>query len=172
MIACDIQICVGCRECEVACSAFHFGAVSPSLARIRVAKLEEIGIDLAVACISCAEKPCLECPSEALAVGAMGEILLRPGQCNGCGACADACPIGAAGFYGEQPLFCDLCGGAPACVAVCPTRALSFGEDYRLTSLAGFRLFQGGAGERRANYARVQGAPLRAGWRAGKRVDS
>ena len=35
--------------CEVACSAGHFDGVSPALARIRVAKLDEIGIDLAIA---------------------------------------------------------------------------------------------------------------------------
>ena len=78
MIHCDIRLCVGCRMCEVACSAGHFGAVSPALARIRVAKLDEIGIDLAIACFSCTEKPCLECPTEALSVGAHGGD--RPGR--------------------------------------------------------------------------------------------
>ena len=62
--------------CEVACSAFHFGAVSPAMARIRVAKLESIGIDTAIACMSCAEKPCLECPTEALSVGVNGKVVL------------------------------------------------------------------------------------------------
>ena len=47
MIHCDIKLCVGCRMCEVACSSGHFGAVSPALARIRVAKMDETGIDLA-----------------------------------------------------------------------------------------------------------------------------
>ena len=48
MIECDVRICTGCRMCEVVCSSHHFGAVSPALTRIKVAKLEEIGLDLAV----------------------------------------------------------------------------------------------------------------------------
>ena len=78
MIHCDIRLCVGCRMCEVSCSSNHFGAVSPALSRIRVAKLDEIGIDMAVACFSCVEKPCLACPTEALSVGTQGVVLLDP----------------------------------------------------------------------------------------------
>ena len=91
VIKCDIRLCVGCRICEVTCSAFHFGAVSPALSRIRVAKLEEIGIDMAVACVSCAEKSCLVCPTDALTVGEEGEIALARELCTSCttpGSCA------------------------------------------------------------------------------------
>lgn len=172
MIDCDIKICVGCRMCEVACSSFHFGAVSPGLARIRVAKLEETGIDMAVACLSCAEKPCLACPTEALSVGARGEILLDRELCNACKTCAAACPIGAVGFHEEQPLFCDLCGGATACVDVCPSRALSYREDFQEVSLKTFLLSQGSPSQKRAHYAQVQGEPLRQSWKNGARVDS
>ena len=85
MIHCDIKLCVGCRMCEVTCSSGHFGAVSPALARIRVAKMDETGIDLAIACFSCNEKPCLECPTEALSVGDRGEIVLDSDFCDACG---------------------------------------------------------------------------------------
>ncbi|MFQ5749772.1 MAG: 4Fe-4S binding protein, partial [Planctomycetota bacterium] len=97
MIHCTLEICVGCRMCEVACSSFHFGAVSPALSRIRVAKLEEIGLDMAVACLSCEEKPCLECPTEALSLQADGTILLDPEDCTACGVCVEECPVGAVG---------------------------------------------------------------------------
>ena len=84
MIHCEVQLCVGCRMCEVACSSFHFGAVSPALSRIRVAKLEETGIDMAIACVNCLEKPCLECPSQALSVSVDRGILLESDLCDAC----------------------------------------------------------------------------------------
>lgn len=171
MIECKIKLCVGCRMCEVACSSFHSAAVSPALARIRVAKLEETGIDLAVACLSCAGKPCLECPAEALSVGTHGEILLDAPLCDGCRTCVEACPIGAVGFYEDRPLFCDLCGGATVCVAVCPSRALSYREDHREISLEKFLLSRGNPAEKRAGYVCAQGEPLRESWKHGARVD-
>ncbi len=158
--------------CEVACASFHFGAVSPALSRIRVAKLEETGLDMAVACLSCFEKPCLECPTGALSAGSKGEILLDAGLCNACGICVEACPVGAVGFYGDQPLFCDLCGGATACVDVCPSRALSYRADYRQVSLQAVLQFTGNPAEKRAHYVRVQGEPLRECWKSGTRIDS
>ncbi|MGD2122756.1 MAG: 4Fe-4S dicluster domain-containing protein [Gemmatimonadota bacterium] len=157
--------------CEVVCSSGHFGAVSPALARIRVAKIDETGIDLAVACFSCAEKPCLECPTEALAVGSLGQIVLDPDYCDACGVCVDACPIGAVGFYEDQPLFCDLCDGAPSCVTVCPSGALSLTNEGGM-SLASFIEFQGTPSQKRVNFASAIGAPLRRLWAEGRRVDS
>ena len=170
MIHCDPILCVGCRMCEVACSAHHFGAVSPALARIRVVKLEAIGIDTAIACMSCAEKPCLECPTEALSVGETGQVVLDELLCNACETCVEACPVGAVGFYNETPLFCDLCGGATSCIAVCPTDALSNREGG--VSLDAFLDVEGRPREKRAHYAEVLTQPIREAWRQGARVDS
>jgi Fe-S-cluster-containing hydrogenase component 2 len=133
--------------------------------------MDETGIDLAIACLSCNEKPCLECPTEALSVGSTGEIVLDPDYCDGCGLCAEACPVGAVGFFDDQPLFCDLCDGAPSCVAVCPSGALSLREDQKV-SLAPFMEFEGTASQKRVNFASVLGAPLRRQWAEGRRVDS
>ncbi len=158
--------------CEVACSSSHFTAVSPVMARIRVAKLEETGIDLAVACLSCLEKPCLECPTEALTVGGQGQIVLDAALCGGCRVCVEACPIGAVGFYDGLPLFCDLCAGAPACVKVCPTQCLAYVEEAREQPLRPFMGSEGGPAQKRAVYARVLGEPIRHDWCCGARVDS
>lgn len=155
--------------CEVACSDFHFGAVSPNLSRIRVAKIEEIGIDLAITCIGCAEKPCLECPVEALTVGDDGRIRLDEELCIGCDDCVGACPIGAIGYHDDLPLFCDLCGGTPTCIDVCPTYALVLSTGIR-PSLAAFVEFDGTPGQRRVNYARVESEPVRAKWLSGWRL--
>lgn len=172
MIHCDVKICVGCKMCEVACSSFHFGAVSPALSRIRVAKLEEIGVDMAVTCLSCLEKPCLECPPEALSVGEKGEVLLDVELCTACGVCVEACPIGVVGFYDDLPLFCDLCDGATSCVNVCPSGALSYREEHKEISLEAFLHSEGHANQRRAYYVEVQAEPIREDWKNGVRVDS
>jgi len=171
MIHCDIDKCVGCRSCEVTCSSFHFHAVAPALSRIRVAKLEEIGIDLAVACLSCLEKYCRrECPNEALAIGPRGEILTDIALCDSCESCVEACPIGAVGIYNDHPLFCDLCGGEPSCVDSCPTGALSH-IDSKDVSLKSFENSRGRVGQRRAHYAEAVAKPLRSEWARGRRVD-
>lgn len=172
MIHCDISICVGCNMCEVACSSFHHGAVSPALSRIRVSKLEEIGIDMAVACLGCLEKYCLVCPTDALSVGGKGEILLDAELCTGCELCVDACPIGAVGFHEGLPLFCDLCDGEIACVEVCPkSGALLYLENEEI-SLETFQESEGNAGQKRAYYTKIQAEPIRESWIKGGRVDS
>ena len=170
MISCDVQQCVGCRMCEVACSDSHFGAVSPALSRIRVAKLEEIGIDLAIACLGCAEKPCLECSVDALTVGANGEICLDRENCIACEECVGRCPIGAIGSDQGLPLFCDLCGGTPRCVEVCPSDALVDERDGE-PSLELFLEAKGTPAQKRAHYAGVRSGPVRERWLGGWRLE-
>jgi Fe-S-cluster-containing hydrogenase component 2 len=156
----------------VACSAHHFGAVSPALSRIRVAKLEDTGIELAIACMSCAEKPCLECPTGALSVTPQGAIALNRDCCNGCMVCRDACPVGAVGFVDGRPLFCDLCGGSVLCVTACPSRALADVATFRNVALAPYLPARGNPAERRARYTGTQGAELRGRWKNGARAES
>jgi Fe-S-cluster-containing hydrogenase component 2 len=171
MIGCELRRCVGCRMCELACSWFHSGAVSPALSRIRVSKLEEVGIDMAVACLGCLEKACLVCPTDALSLGSRGEILLDADLCDGCEECAGACPIGAVGFHDGVPLFCDLCDGLASCISVCPTDAL-FHQKEGEVSLAVFQDYRGSAGQKRAHFTGVRAAPVREEWREGRRVDA
>lgn len=171
MIQCNVANCVGCKMCEVACSSFHFGAVSPAMSRIRVSKLEEIGIDVAVACLSCMEKYCLVCPTDALTAGDNGVIQLDADLCDACQVCVDACPIGAVGFYDELPLFCNLCEGETVCVTACPNGSLVC-SDADDISLEDFQHLKGIAGQRRADYVRVIAEPVRQSWEMGVRVDS
>jgi len=171
MIHCDIRTCVGCRMCEVACSVNHFGAVSPAMSRIRVAKIEEKGIDLAIACVSCQEKPCLACTTDALAVARNGTIRLEPVLCNSCGECVENCPLGAVGFFEDHPLFCDLCDGETRCVKVCPSGSLSYREEYQDISLEPVTRRDACPNQRRVYYACVAAQPLRRAWEEGERLE-
>ena len=171
MVECDPRLCVGCRRCEVACADFHFGAVSPVLSRIRVAKLESIGIDMSVACLSCIEKSCLICPVEALSVAENGSIVVDTDRCDACEVCVDACPIGAVGFHDELPLFCDLCDGEVSCVQACPSGALANRETNDV-SLRAWQQSEGSPARKRVTYVRAETEEVRREWLSGRRVDS
>ncbi len=171
MIRCDLEICVGCKSCEVTCSTFHYNAVSPVMSRIRVAKLEDTGIDMAVSCLSCIEKSCMDCPNEALSVGKAGEILRDSEICDACELCTETCPIGAVGFFENAPIFCDLCSGEKSCVQTCPSGALIYVENEEV-SLEKYLTNDGRAGSRRAAYAEDLAKKIRDEWKNGRRVDS
>ena len=126
------EVCSGCRACEVACVARHEGRFGTATSRIRVTKIEHLGLDRPHVCHLCQPAPCIDaCPSEALTKDATtGAVLLRADDCTGCGTCVDACPCDAIALHPESglPLICDLCGGGPACVKRCATGAIVYGE--------------------------------------------
>jgi|GEM_PF-257402 len=126
MIRLDVSKCSGCRRCEVACAFFHEERVSRGMSRIKVVKIEDKGIDVAVVCQQCQERYCMKCPESAIAVGEMGQILVDLERCTGCGACEKQCPIGAIEMFDDTPFVCDLCGGDPQCVRECTLGAITF----------------------------------------------
>jgi Fe-S-cluster-containing hydrogenase component 2 len=136
----DSALCVGCRRCELTCSAIHHaGLVWPERARLTVdGRAEERrfvdGLWFADACHECpatlgrdgeeAPPPCIEaCPTGALHVasfegegGEAGRLRLRvveAARCDGCGDCVPACPYGVVVVDRETELavVCDLCAG-------------------------------------------------------------
>ncbi|MCL2386521.1 MAG: 4Fe-4S binding protein [Defluviitaleaceae bacterium] len=58
-------------------------------------------------------------------------IVIDENKCNGCGACASACHMGAIGMVdGKARLLReDYCDGLGRCLPVCPTGAISFKEQ-------------------------------------------
>ncbi len=128
----DERACAGCRACELVCSFAHERRFSAGLARIRVDKVEEDGLDRPVVCRQCGNARCVEaCPSGALSRDpATRCVTVDEEACVRCGACAKACPFDAISFHPERatPLICDLCGGDPQCVKRCATGAISFGR--------------------------------------------
>jgi Fe-S-cluster-containing hydrogenase component 2 len=172
MITLELAKCSGCSRCEVHCSFFHSGQVGRSGARIRVVKIEEIGIDYPVVCQHCRERYCTKCPENAIQIGPLGQIIVSPTLCTACGTCEILCPVGAIELFAEIPYVCDLCGGNPRCVRACTLDAIHFEPEVSGTvSVKEFKKGSRGLNpaEKRLRYALSGSRDLRDQWVAERR---
>lgn len=118
----------------MACSLYHEGECSLSLARLAVAKdMARYEFHITV-CRHCDLPECVTaCPVDAISLGDDGIAAIDDDACTRCGACADSCPYDAV-FYNaakDRYLKCDLCAGrerGALCVEVCPVGALVLAE--------------------------------------------
>jgi anaerobic dimethyl sulfoxide reductase subunit B (iron-sulfur subunit) len=103
-------------------------------------------------CMHCGRPSCMDaCPTGAIAKRPEdGIVLVDRDRCNGCRACAEACPFGVPQFGQDGAMrICNLCldrlsqGKQPACVGTCPSEALRFGTLDALSELAQARLLAG-----------------------------
>jgi carbon-monoxide dehydrogenase iron sulfur subunit len=164
MLILDLSKCSGCRRCEVQCSFHRMGRVGRGISRIKVAKIEETGIDFPVFCQLCRERYCMDCPQAAMTVGPLGQVTVDPDSCVGCGTCEALCPIGAIEIQEEIPFVCDLCQGDPRCVRACTMGALTFAPDEVET--VSLEIQDGGLNpeEKRVRFALSSSRPLREKW--------
>ena len=96
----DIQKCVGCNTCTVACKHAN---VTPPAVQWRSVRDFEIGeypsverIFMPVGCMHCSEPPCMEvCPTTATRQREDGLVFQRYDLCIGCMYCHVACPYQA-----------------------------------------------------------------------------
>lgn len=139
LIYADLNRCIDCRACEVACQREH-----NNLPNISVALVED-RFAVPLSCRHCAKAPCVAaCYTKALSLTERGTIAFEAAKCTGCGQCLFACPFGLIGFdwSGKVIHKCDLCarrlaeGKLPACVSTCPTQALRYGEYETFTQEA------------------------------------
>jgi carbon-monoxide dehydrogenase iron sulfur subunit len=122
---------VGCRLCEVVCSAKKEGKINPRRARIHILSDNyKSRASIGVVCKQCETPSCIEvCGRKALVRDEKtGAIVIDEWSCNGCGKCVSACPNDAISLPENYkfPYLCNLCRGEPVCVKYCPTNALLF----------------------------------------------
>jgi carbon-monoxide dehydrogenase iron sulfur subunit len=169
MIRINPEKCTGCIRCEVSCSFFHTGRVGRSRARVKVVKIEELGIDYPVICRQCEERYCARCPESAIEIGGQGQMIISPTLCTACGTCEALCPIGAIELYEDIPYVCDLCGGEPRCVQQCNMGAIEYTPGTEESnSLKAYKKRSQGLTpeEKRLRYALDMTQSLRDEWKA------
>ncbi len=172
MITLELARCSGCSRCEVHCSFFHSGKIGRSGARIKVVKIEDIGIDFPVICQQCQERYCTQCPEKAIEIASMGQVIVSPTLCTACGTCEIMCPIGAVELYENIPHVCDLCGGDPRCVKACTLDAIRYEPD--VTERISLKEYKKGSRrlnpeEKRLRYTLASAQGLRNQWVAERR---
>lgn len=146
-LICEIDKCLACRSCELACAMEHsrsktlVGAMREAplpVRRVRVLALAgprpgQASAGFPLHCQHCEEPECVyACKSGALTRDpATGAVACDEARCVGCWMCVMACPWGVVHTSARGvALKCDLCADRdePACVQACPTRALRWEE--------------------------------------------
>lgn len=164
----DLEKCVGCQACTVACNSEW--EVPPQFARTHVRYAGPAGVfprlvasPYIAQCNHCDHPPCVNaCPTGATSQGENGIVAVDRALCIGCGFCVDACPYDARFL---NPAIgkvdkCDFCssrvarGLDPACVATCTAHAKFFGDLEESDSEVSRLVYEQGARRNEGDAAR------------------
>lgn len=147
----DIDKCLACKSCEIACALAHSksGRLEEAVTeqpkpqkRVTVEAAEQFAVPMQ--CRHCEEAPCIAvCPTGAIRRRKADDpVLIDQERCIGCKYCIVVCPFGVidVSHDGRAVVKCDLCiertkaGQEPACVEACPTKALSLASEKELAA--------------------------------------
>ncbi|MGA3026155.1 MAG: FAD-dependent oxidoreductase [Bryobacteraceae bacterium] len=134
------DLCLACRNCELACSTVHsrsgrletaIDEATPPRRRLELAAGKN-GVE-AIRCEQCVDPLCVfACKSGAIHRDwASGRTAFDESRCLGCYVCLMVCPSGIRPDPAHHAVVrCDVCAAleVPACVAACPTGALDSAE--------------------------------------------
>lgn len=157
----DIDRCIRCHACEVACKQENdlpSGLRWNSVVTIEPRTIQgELVTDfLFTACMQCDDPNCtLVCPAEAIKKRRDGIVMIDDTLCTGCGYCVHACPFGAVQI---NPLTktawkCTMCiqrldqGLEPSCVQHCAGGSLQYVTSDKLRETI--------KGRHKANFGKV-----------------
>ena len=147
----DLQRCIGCRTCQVACKDRRdLQSAGPRPRRVdsfECGTYPDVSLfHLALSCNHCDEPACVAgCPTAALHKAGDGTVQYDADRCVVCRNCMTVCPYGAPQHDEDANLIakCDACkalrdaGRNPVCVDACPMRTLEFGELDELRAAHG-----------------------------------
>lgn len=145
----DLNGCVNCNACTVACKQTWADKVPPNEFRSKV-KVVERGkypdvhqVFRRTACMHCTDAPCVEAcpvtPVKASRKTEEGVTIVEESLCIQCGACVDACPykvryLNTKNKVNDKADGCNFCyprlkqGEQPACTVNCVGKVFTFGD--------------------------------------------
>jgi carbon-monoxide dehydrogenase iron sulfur subunit len=151
-IYCQIDKCLSCHSCEIACAIAHSESKELVAAinelplpekLIKVEYIDESGKinnkrSIALQCRQCEDPQCIQaCITGGIYLDSKtGCIMIDYEKCVGCWSCIMVCPFGVILQHEEKSKVskCDLCPDEdmPPCVRACPTKALIFCETNEI----------------------------------------
>ena len=168
-IVTDVDRCVGCHACTVACKVMHEMPVGRYWNRVlRIGPNPKEGGSgnwpdvemyfLNLSCQHCATPECVSvCPTGATTKAENGMVQIDPNVCIGCESCIPACPYGVRYLNEDTGVVekCNLCQDIidsgevdlPRCVSQCCGMARWYGDLDE-----GIETFRGPRGETLGDY--------------------
>lgn len=125
----DLDKCIGCRACEMACSGFHavpkFSSTNPARSRIRVVVEDRKDVYVPIRAGDYTQAEC----------NGRNTYVINGKEYSMCSFCTVSCPSRDLFIEPDSglPLKCDMCADDPTlpepmCVQVCRCNALTFHE--------------------------------------------